>query len=58
MAFILVAVNKSNLADISDYDVEARVNDTVIWRGAVCAHTRSDGWQALVRRILDEADGA
>lgn len=55
MAFILIAVNKSNLADVSDYGVEARINDTVIWRGPVKGHTRADGWRELLRRIADQA---
>lgn len=61
MALILVFVNKSNLASVSDYDVEVMVGDgtaahsRTIHRATVKAHTRDDGWKALVQRLLDES---
>lgn len=59
MALILVFVNRSSLAPISDYDVEVLVGDgtaersRTIARGQVQNHTRTDGWEALVQRFLD-----
>jgi hypothetical protein len=60
MALILVFVNKSNLAPVSDYKVEVLVGDgsversKVITAGTVKGHRREDGWQALVQRWLDQ----
>jgi hypothetical protein len=54
--FILLARNITNLSDVSSYDVEARVNHTIIWRGQVHGHTRTDGWEALVKRIAAVAE--
>lgn len=59
MALILVLVNKSNLADISDYDGKVLIGDgtatgsKVIATGHVKGHVRSDGWQKLVEKFLD-----
>ena len=60
MALILVFVNKSNLAPVSDYDVQVLVGDgtparsKTIAAGRIVGHTRADGWEILVRRFLDE----
>jgi len=56
MALIVTARNLSGLADISDYEVGAWINDTPIWKGRVEGHRRADGWAALVRRIADAYD--
>lgn len=54
MALILVFVNKSDLAAISDYDVQVLVGDgtpersRTIHRGEIKGHNRNDGWQKLV----------
>ena len=59
MALILVFVNKSDLAEISDYDVQVLVGDgsdehsKTIHQGRHTGHKRSDGWEALVRAYLD-----
>jgi hypothetical protein len=59
MALILVLVNKSELAPVSDYTFEVLVGDgskersRVIAAGKVEQHRRADGWQALVQRVLD-----
>jgi hypothetical protein len=58
MALILVFVNKSNLADISDYDVQVLIGDgtpersTVLKETRIEGHTRADGWETLVRRLV------
>ena len=60
MSLIVVVTNKSKLAPISDYTYEVLVGDgTVarshsIARGEILAHPRADGWQALIRRVLDD----
>ena len=60
MALILVFVNKSDLAAVSDYDVEVLigdgtvVNSRTIHRQAVYGHVRADGWEVLVQRMLNE----
>lgn len=50
MALIIALVNKSNLADVSDYEANVYVNERHIagpfW---VKKHKRSDGWQKLVK---------
>lgn len=69
MALILTFVNKSHLADISDYEVEVLIGDgtrsrsQTIAKGEVKGHRRADGWEALVldfvmqarkKKLLDE----
>lgn len=59
MALILALVNKSKLAPVSDYRYQVLVGDggpdsKVIATGVIKAHTRSDGWKALIQRVLDE----
>lgn len=60
MALILILQNVTNLAPVSDYKVEVLVGDgtpdrsTCLYRGIVTAHTRDDGWKALVQRLLDQ----
>lgn len=60
MALILVIVNKSELAPISDYSYEVMVGDgtpsrsKTIARGKVIGHQRSDGWQKLVDLVLQD----
>lgn len=59
MALIVVLTNKSNLAPVSDYTYQVLIGDgtiahsKVIAAGRVTKHQRSDGWQALVQRVLD-----
>lgn len=60
MALILVFVNKSELAPVSDYKYEVLVGDgtpsrsSVIAAGRILGHTRTDGWQVLVQKLLDQ----
>lgn len=57
MALIVIAVNKSNLADISDYNVEVSVNGKhIIFRKRITGHVRAYGAAALLRRIADAMD--
>lgn len=58
MALILVFVNQSNLAEVSDYNVKVLVGDgsprsKVIDAGKVLGHKRSEGYEALVQKWLD-----
>ena len=60
MALIVVFVNKSNLAEISDYDVKVLIGDGsaershVIYQGEITGHKRSDGWLELVARLVEK----
>ena len=57
MALIVVAVNKSNLADISDYNVHVSINEQrTLFAGRVKGHRRADGASVLLRKIADEMD--
>ena len=62
MALILVLVNQSNLAPVSDYKFEvligtgAPATSKVIACGKVAGHTRADGWKVLVQKLLDQVD--
>lgn len=60
MALILVFVNTSNLAPISDYNVQVLVGDGTparshtINQGVVKGHCRADGWEKLVRTYMSQ----
>lgn len=60
MSLIVVLTNKSQLADISNYNYEVLVGDgstersQSIAHGRITGHRRADGWKALVQRLLDE----
>lgn len=56
MALILIFKNISNLDPVSDYNYEVLVGDgTPEHSNHIAAGTRrSDGWKALVRRIVQE----
>ena len=56
--FIVTAVNKSDLAPISDYEVWIGINQHCIWRGMVKGHTRNEGCEALLRRIADAMENS
>lgn len=45
--------NISGLAAISDYEYEVWVNEHCIESGFVRNHARAEGWEQLVRRLLD-----
>lgn len=57
--FYITAGNVSNLAEISDYEVEAgiagRNGRKPIWNGKVKGHRRADGWIVLLEQILKQA---
>lgn len=60
MSLIVIAQNISNLASESDYTYQVLVGDggprsRILATGTVKKHRRSDGWKALIRRILKEA---
>lgn len=58
MALIIVFQNKSNLAPVSDYDVQVLVGDGTVersqelYRGRVEGHERSKGWQMLLQQFV------
>lgn len=60
MALIVVLVNISDLAPVSDYKYEVLVGDgskdrsKTIANGIVKGHKRDDGWEPLVQKLLDE----
>ena len=60
MALILVIQNKSDLASLSDYDYQVLVGDGTVGRslplaqGRIEKHDRSQNWQALVKKVLDQ----
>ncbi len=61
MALIVVIQNLSQIAPVSDYRYEVLVGDgsirsKTIAKGEIKAHTRDDGWKALVQRLLDESE--
>lgn len=59
MALIVVLVNKSNLAPVSDYTYQVLVGDgtnegsRTIAAGEVKGHLREDGWEVLVTKMLE-----
>ena len=63
MALIVVFVNKSSLAPMSDYDVRVLVGDgsaersNTIYKGEILGHRRSDGWLELVSKLVEKEQG-
>lgn len=53
---IITAVNRSNLAAVSDYDVDVFINHNRIWSGSVNGHERAKGFPDLLRMIADAAE--
>lgn len=56
---VVTLQNMSNMAEVSNYDYEVWVTTTkgtkkFIAVGEIKEHKRSDGWKALVQRVLDE----
>lgn len=52
MALIIALVNKSDLAEVSDYEVNVFVNERhIAGPFEVKKHRRSDGWQKLVKQF-------
>jgi hypothetical protein len=61
MAFILIAVNiteggTTREGGLSDYNVEARINDRMLVRLKVKGHVRDSGAAQLLRLIADAWD--
>lgn len=63
MALIIVLVNKSNLAPVSDYSYQVLIGDGsaershTIEQGVVTGHTRADGWAKLAEMLLEQREG-
>lgn len=62
MSLIVVIRNTSDLAPLSNYDYKVLVGDgtpasKTIAEGTIEGHRREDGWQRLVRRVLDKESG-
>jgi hypothetical protein len=63
MSLIVCIRNISSLAEVSDYEYWVRVGDgspersKTLASGEIKGHKRSDGWQALVNRVLKENHG-
>lgn len=61
MSLIVIARNISELASTSDYDYKVLVGDGtsegshIITSGQIKGHKRSDGWKALISRIVEES---
>jgi len=53
---VVAAVNQSEAARISDYNVIVYVNEHPIAWLQVKGHCRADGWPALLRLIANEAE--
>jgi len=55
MALIIALVNKSNLAEISNYQVDVYLNEHhIAGPFKVEGHKRSDGWQKLVKQFAND----
>ena len=54
MALIIAFRNISQLAPISDYEYGVYINHHLIEQGKVTGHTRDNGWQELVARLLEQ----
>jgi hypothetical protein len=54
MALIIALINRSNLAEISNYEVDVYVNQKhIAGPFKVKGHKRSDGWQKLVKTFAN-----
>lgn len=60
MALIVVFVNKSELAPVSDYNYQVLVGDgtafnsRIVEQGRVTGHVRAEGWDKLVELMLKQ----
>lgn len=55
---IMNVVNESDLADVSDYSVRMRDNNTdEVTEGKIKEHRRADGWLGLVTRAFETLYG-
>ena len=48
--------NIRTINDIADYEYVVMVNAEKIAEGSIEGHKRSDGWQPLVRRIVEQEE--
>lgn len=59
MALIVVFINKSQLAPISNYSVQVLVGDgtversRILYEGTVEGHRRADGWPMLLQQFVN-----
>ena len=59
MALIIVLVNTSGLAEISNYRYEVMVGDgsparsNIIETGVIEGHVRAEGWRVLAQKLID-----
>ncbi|MDE1767379.1 MAG: hypothetical protein KGI27_14070 [Thaumarchaeota archaeon] len=56
LALLVIAVNKSNLAPESEYNVEVSINRKKFLYTGTVSHIRADGASVLLRKIADEMD--
>lgn len=56
MALIVVLRNISGLAPVSDYEYQILVNEVEIAAGTVHNHLRAEGWKALLRKLVEQAE--
>ena len=55
MALIIALVNKSDLADVSDYRADVYINDKhIAGPFEVKGHEREKGWEALVKQFANQ----
>ena len=60
MSLIIVIQNMSGLAPVSDYRYQVLVGDgtvkgsKILAAGELKGHMRTDGWPALVQKLLDD----
>ena len=48
--------NTKTIDDIADYEYVVMVNAQKIAEGSIEGHKRGDGWQPLVRRIVEQEE--
>lgn len=56
MALIVEIVNKSDLADVSDYEYRVRINNRIIRKGNVFGHARKDGFLPLLKMVVEDLE--
>ena len=57
MLLVLIHNDETGTREIANYDWETRVNEDIIASGRVESFQRRLGWEALVRRVLVDAEG-
>lgn len=66
MSLIILIRNTSELAPVSDYEYQVlittrnlltgEIGERQIADGSIVGHVRAEGWEALVRRLLEQRD--